>query len=839
MVACAPPALVVIVVAMAPSLQFDGWQWVSLALALPVALWGGWPLHRAALRGLRHGTATMDTLVSLGITASLVWSVQAMLFGGAGMAGMRMPFAVTFGPVSPGTLYFDVAAGVTVAVLAGRYLESRAKRQAGSAVTALARLGAGTVAVLRDGTEQRTGIDGLSRGDEFVTRPGEKIAADGVIVAGSSAVDGSMLTGESAPAEVGAGDAVTGGTINLGGRLVIRATRVGAETELARIIDLVTRAQATKSAAQRLADRVAGIFVPCVISLAVTTLGFWLGTGLPGQFPLSCTFAVLVVACPCAMGLATPTALLAGVGRGAQLGILVKGAQALEAARRVGVIVLDKTGTLTTGVMSVQPLTLAEGISEAEALRLAGAVEDASEHPAGQAIARYATARLGRLPGVTAFASVPGAGVRGTVAGRAVTVGTRRFLAESGLTVPAGLDQAAAAAQQAAQTAVLAGWDGQARAVLPVADTLKPGSDTAVTRLRDLGLRVVMLTGDAPGPAQAVARRLGIGPDDVFAGVRPDGKLNRVRQLQAAGSVVAMVGDGVNDAAALAQADLGIAVGTGTDAAIGAADLTLVAGDPQRIADAITLSRAVTRTIRANLAWAFGYNLIALPLAALGYLNPLFAGLAMALSSLVVVTNSLRLRHLNADARRGRPPLRPRRPPYPRPSARPGRRDRPGPGPRRRPGRRAAGLRRGADRAAVRLGGDRRRRDPAPDAAAVHPHRDLQSPAGSQPARASDGRPRLPHHQEPGRPGRTAVRARPAGRVILARRGDQPSGTGATLTGLAIPGHAATSFSPFGPDLVLVRPRAMLIGDTLPVTLTFRHAGQITVDFTVTPAGTP
>jgi P-type Cu+ transporter len=659
---CAPPALVVIAVAMAPSLQFAGWQWVCLALTIPVALWGGWPLHQAAWRGLRHGTATMDTLVSLGITASLVWSIQAMLFGGAGMTGMKMPFAVTFGPVSPGTLYLDVAAGVTVAVLAGRYLESRAKRQAGSAVTALAKLGAGTVAVLRDGTERRTGIAELATGDEFVTRPGEKIATDGVIVAGNSAVDGSLLTGESAPAEVAPGDTVTGGTINLSGRLVVRATRVGRDTELARIIELVTQAQATKSSAQRLADRVAGIFVPCVISLAVTTLGFWLGTGLPGQFPLSCTFAVLVVACPCAMGLATPTALLAGVGRGAQLGILVKGAQALEAARRADVIVLDKTGTLTTGVMAVQPLTLADGTSEAEALRLAGAVEDFSEHPAGQAIARHATARLGALPPVTAFSSVPGAGVRGSVASRAVTVGTRRFLAETGLTIPAELDRAAEAAEQAAQTAVLAGWDGQARAVLPVADTLKSGSAEAVSRLRALGLRVIMLTGDALAPAQAVARQLGIGPGDVFAGVRPDGKLSRVRQLQAAGDAVAMVGDGVNDAAALAQADLGIAVGTGTDAAIGAADLTLVTGDPQRIADAITLSRAVMRTIRANLAWAFGYNLIALPLAALGYLNPLFAGLAMALSSLVVVSNSLRLRHVAAGTPRARttfPPARP------------------------------------------------------------------------------------------------------------------------------------------------------------------------------------
>jgi Cu+-exporting ATPase len=664
---CAPLALVVIAVAMAPSLQFGGWQWVCLALTLPVALWGGWPLHRAAWRGLRHGTATMDTLVSLGITASLVWSVQAMLFGGAGMTGMKMPFAVTFGPVSPGTLYLDVAAGVTVAVLAGRYLESRAKHQAGSAVTALAKLGAGTVAVLRDGTERRTAIADLAAGDEFVTRPGEKIATDGMIVAGNSAIDRSLLTGESTPAEVTPGDAVTGGTINLSGRLVIRATRVGRDTELAQIIELVTRAQATKSSAQRLADRVAAIFVPCVISLAVTTLGFWLGTGLPGQFPLSCTFAVLVVACPCAMGLATPTALLAGVGRGAQLGILVKGAQALETARRVGVIVLDKTGTLTTGIMAVQPLTLSEGTSEAEALRLAGAVEDASEHPAGQAIARHATARLGTLPPVTAFFSVSGAGVRGTVAGRAVTVGTRQFLAESGLTVPAELDRAIEAAQQAAQTAVLAGWDGQARAVLPVADTLKPDSAAAVSRLRGLGLRVVMLTGDALEPAQAAARRLGIGPDDVFAGVRPDGKLSRIRQLQATGPAVAMVGDGVNDAAALAQADLGIAVGTGTDAAIGAADLTLVTGDPQRIADAITLSRAMARTIRANLAWAFGYNLVALPLAALGYLNPLFAGLAMALSSLVVVSNSLRLRHLPAGARRSRPTVPPAAPARPAP----------------------------------------------------------------------------------------------------------------------------------------------------------------------------
>ncbi|HTT00193.1 MAG TPA: heavy metal translocating P-type ATPase [Streptosporangiaceae bacterium] len=648
-VACAPAALAVIVLAMAPSLQFSGWQWVSLLLTLPVAIWGGWPLHRAALAGLRHGVTTMDTLVSLGITASLLWSVQAMLFGGAGMAGMKMPFAVTFGPVSQMTLYFDVTAGVTVAVLTGRYLESRAKRQAGSALTALARLGARTVAVLRDGAEHREDVTELARGDEFVTRPGEMIATDGVVVAGTSAVDCSLLTGESAPAEVRPGDSVTGGTINLSGRLVVRATRVGGETELARIVDLVTKAQATKSAAQRLADRVAAVFVPCVISLAVTTLGFWIGTGLPSQFAWSCAFAVLVVACPCAMGLATPTALLAGVGRGAELGVLVKGAQALEATRRVGVIVLDKTGTLTTGVMSLQAVTVAPGTAEAEVLALAGAVEDASEHPAGQAIARDAMARLGALPPVTGFSSVPGAGVRGTVAGRVVTAGTRRFVEESMLAVPAELARAADAAERAGQTAVLAGWDGRARAVLPVSDALKAGSAEAVGRLRALGLRVIMLTGDGRRPALAVARQLGIGEADVFPAVRPEGKLERIRQLQAAGNTVAMVGDGVNDAAALTRADLGIAIGTGTDAAIGAADLTLVGGDPRRIADAIVLARSVLRTIRVNLGWAFGYNLVALPLAALGYLNPLFAGLAMAISSLVVVSNSLRLRHLRAD----------------------------------------------------------------------------------------------------------------------------------------------------------------------------------------------
>ena len=654
---CVPLAAAVIVLAMVPAAQFTGWQWVSLLLAAPVAVWGAWPLHRAAWSGLGHGAATMDTLVSVGVGASFGWSVYALLFGGAGMTGMRMSFAFTFGQASGQTLYLEAAAGVTTAVLAGRYLEARARVWSGSALSALAALGAKTVAVLRDGTEQRVPADSLVAGDLFVVRPGEKIATDGVVVEGSSAVDASVVTGESMPSEVGPGDQVTGATVNMSGRLVVRATRVGSGTLLAQITCLVGQAQGTKAGAQRLADRIAAVFVPCVIALAVATLGFWLGAGLPAAAATSAAVAVLVVACPCALGLATPTALLAAVGRGAELGILVKSARALESAGRVRAVVLDKTGTLTTGVMTVHDIVVVPGgPAGAEALRLAGAVEDASEHPVGQAIARAAVTRLGTLPPVTGFAALPGAGVRGTVDGRVISVGSARLFGELSLPVCRPLRQAAAAAEEAGRTAVLAGWDGQARAALVVADQLKPHARAAMARIRGLGLRPVLLTGDNSRAALAVAGQLGIPAADVSAGVRPEGKVEAIRRLQADRGPVAFVGDGVNDAAALARAGLGMAIGAGADAAIGAADLTLVSSDPLSIVSAIELARATMTVIRANLAWASGYNLIAIPLAALGYLNPLFAGIAMSASSLIVVGNSLRLRHFHA--RRGRRPDR-------------------------------------------------------------------------------------------------------------------------------------------------------------------------------------
>jgi P-type Cu+ transporter len=645
---CAPLAAVVIALAMIPAAQFNGWQWVSLLLAAPVAGWGAWPLHRAALAGLGHAAATMDTLVSLAVAVSFSWSVYALLFGGAGMAGMRMPFAFTFTAASGQTLYFDAAAGVTAAVLAGRYLEARAKDHSASALTALAALGAKSVAVLRGGAEHRVPVSELRTGEEFVVRPGEKIAADGVVADGSSAVDASLVTGESAPAEVGPGDPVSGATVNMSGRLVVRATRVGADTLLAQITRLVTRAQASKASAQRLADHIAAVFVPCVISVAAATLGFWLGTGLPGAVAWSAAVAVLVVACPCALGLATPAALVAASGRGAELGVLIKSAHALERTGRIRVIALDKTGTLTAGVMTVTGIVTAPDVEEKEALLLAGAVEDGSEHPIGQAIAREATARFGGLPPVTGFTALAGAGVRGLVGDNTVTVGSPRLFAELAAEVPAVLREAVETAENSGHTAVLAGWDGRARAAVLVADQLRPGAAAAVARLRGLGLRTVLLTGDNERAALAVAGHLGIGAPDVHAGIRPDGKAAVIRQLRADGHPVAFAGDGINDAAALAEADLGLAVGTGADAAIGAADVTLVNADPGSIADAIQLSRATMTVIRANLGWAFGYNVIAIPLASLGYLNPLFAGIAMSASSLIVVANSLRLRRFTA-----------------------------------------------------------------------------------------------------------------------------------------------------------------------------------------------
>jgi len=649
---CAPLAVAVIVLSMVRAAQFPGWQWASLLLAAPVATWGAWPLYRAAAYGLGYGAATMDTLVSVGVGASFCWSLYALAFGGAGMTGMKMSFALTFGQASGNTLYLDVAAGVTAAVLAGRYLEARARDRSGLALSALAALGAKTVAVLRDGpgqeiTERRVPVSELAAGDLFVVRPGEKIATDGIVAEGSSAVDASLVTGESMPAEVGPGDPVTGATVNMSGRLVVRATQVGSETLLAQITRLVSQAQATKAGAQRLADRIAAVFVPCVIAVAVATLGFWLGTGLPAASAWSAAVAVLVVACPCALGLATPAALLAAVGRGAELGVLIRSAQAIETAGRIRTLALDKTGTLTTGTMTVLDV-ITEGAGEDEVLRLAGAVEDASEHPVGQAVARYAAGRLGFLAPAGSFTALPGAGVRGTVGDREVTVGSPDLFARLSLTVPVPLARTAQAAEADGRTAVLAGWGGQARAAFVVADQLKPHAAEAVARITRLGIRPLLVTGDNPHAARSVAAELGIPAADVLAGVRPEGKVAAVRSLQAHGTAVALVGDGVNDAAALAQADLGVALGTGADAAIGAADLTLVSGDPLTIVVAVELARATTAVIRANLAWASGYNLVAIPLAALGYLNPLFAGVAMSASSLIVVGNSLRLRRFRA-----------------------------------------------------------------------------------------------------------------------------------------------------------------------------------------------
>jgi Cu+-exporting ATPase len=652
---CVPLAAVVVALAMIPAAQFTGWQWVSLLLAAPVAGWGAWPLHRAAMAGLGQAAATMDTLVSLAVAVSFGWSVYALLFGGAGVAGMRMSFAFTFTAASGQTLYLEVAAGVTTAVLAGRYLEARAKDHSASALTALAAIGAKSVAVLRAGAEHRVPVSELRPGDEFVVRPGEKIATDGVVTDGRSAVDASLVTGEAMPAEVGPQDPVTGGTVNMSGRLVVRATRVGADTLLGQITRLVTHAQASKASAQRLADRIAAVFVPCVISLAAVTLGFWLGAGLPAAAAWSAAVAVLVVACPCALGLATPAALVAAVGRGAEFGVLIKSAHALESARRIRVVALDKTGTLTAGVMSVIGVIAAPDVEDKEALLLAGAVEDGSEHPIGQAIAREAGARFEGLPPVTGFTALPGAGVRGQVGDIAVTVGSPRLFAELSAEVPAELREAVDAAETSGRTAVLVGWDGQARAAVLVADRLRPGAASAVARLHGLGLRTVLLTGDNERAALAVAGQLGIPADDVHAGIRPDGKAAVIRNLRADGCQVAFAGDGVNDAAALAHADLGLAAGTGADAAIGAADVTLVNGDPGSIADAIQLSRATMTVIRANLAWAFGYNVVAIPVAALGYLNPLFAGIAMSASSLIVVGNSLRLRRFTASARSSAP----------------------------------------------------------------------------------------------------------------------------------------------------------------------------------------
>ena len=630
----------VVVLAMVPALQFTNWQWLSLSLAGPVVVYGGWPFHRAAWVNLRHGAATMDTLVSMGTLAAFGWSVWALFFGTAGHPGMTHPFTFTIGRGdAAGMIYLEAATGVTLFILAGRYFEVRAKRRAGAALRALLELGAKDVARLRSGVETRVPVEQLVVGDRFVVRPGEKVATDGVVEDGASAVDVSMLTGESVPVEVGPGDTVVGATVNAGGRLVVRATRVGADTQLAQMARLVERAQTGKAPVQRLADRISAVFVPIVIALAVATLGFWLGTGAGATAAFTAAVAVLIIACPCALGLATPTALLVGTGRGAQMGILIRGPEVLESTRRVDTVVLDKTGTVTTGRMSLVGVTVAAGEDPDLVLRRAGAVEAASEHPVARAIAAGAAERVGDLPAVAEFANVPGLGVRARVDGHVVQIGR-----PDPRTATDELRAALDAAQAAGHTAVVAEWDGAARGVLAVADTVGPTSRRAIADLRALGLTPMLLTGDNATVARAVAADVGIPADAVIAEVLPADKVEVVARLQAEGRVVAMVGDGVNDAAALAQADLGLAMGTGTDVAIEASDLTLVRGDLRAAADAIRLSRRTLRTIRGNLFWAFAYNVAALPLAAAGLLNPMIAGAAMAFSSVFVVANSLRLR---------------------------------------------------------------------------------------------------------------------------------------------------------------------------------------------------
>jgi Cu+-exporting ATPase len=634
----------VILLAMVPAWQFTYWQWASLTLAAPVVVYGGWPFHRAAAINLRHGAATMDTLVSLGTIAAFGWSLWALFLGTAGEPGMTHPFRLDIGASDgAGNIYLEAAAGVTTFLLTGRYFESRSKRRAGAALRALLDLGAKNVAVLRGGAETRIPVQDLKTGDLFVVRPGEKIATDGVIEDGTSAVDASMLTGESVPVEVRPGDAVTGATVNAGGRLTVRATRIGADTRLAQMARLVEEAQAGKADVQRLADRISGVFVPVVIMLAAGTLGWWVGTGAGWTAAFTAAVAVLIIACPCALGLATPTALLVGTGRGAQLGILIKGAEVLEQTRRVDTIVLDKTGTVTEGRMTLAATVPAKGQDLGELTRLAAAVESASEHPIGAAIA----SGHADLPAVTGFHNLEGLGVRGEVAGREIVVGRPGLLAERGLAVPTSLLEACASAEAQGRTAVVAGWDGEARGVFAVADRVRATSADGIARLRRLGLRPVLLTGDNETVARAVAAEVGIAAEDVIAGVLPAGKVDAVKTLQAEGRVVAMVGDGVNDAAALAQADLGLAMGTGTDVAIEAADLTLVRADLTAAADAIRLSRRTLAIIRGNLFWAFAYNLAGLPLAAAGMLNPMIAGAAMAFSSVFVVANSLRLRRFS------------------------------------------------------------------------------------------------------------------------------------------------------------------------------------------------
>ena len=642
-------AVPVIAMAMIPALQFDYWGFASLALAAPVVIWAGWPFHKAAWMNLKHGAATMDTLISVGTSAAMIWSIIALFFGTAGDRGVVHPFELTISRSDGlGHIYLEVAAGVITFILLGRYFEKRSKRRAGAALRALLELGAKEVSVLRDGKEERISIEELSAGDEFVVRLGEKIATDGTITSGSSAIDASMLTGESVPVEVSEGDSVTGATVNAGGRLVVKATRVGSDTQLAQMAKLVEDAQSGKAEIQRLADRVSGVFVPIAIAIAVAALGAWIGAGFPLSAGFTAAVAVLIIACPCALGLATPTALLVGTGRGAQMGVLIKGPEVLESTKRVDTIVLDKTGTVTTGKMTLTDVITADGTDRGDLLRLAGGLEDYSEHPIAQAIAAGATAEVGDLPATESFENIEGKGVQGVVDGRAVLAGRESLLADWSQHLDEHLKSAEQTAEAEGKTAIAVGWDGAARGVLVVSDQIKPTSAEAIRQFTELGLTPVLLTGDNQTVAEQVAAEVGI--TQVIAEVLPKDKVDVVARLQGEGKVVAMVGDGVNDAPALAQADLGLAMGTGTDVAIEAADITLVRGDLRAAADAIRLSRKTLGTIKTNLFWAFAYNTAAIPLAAFGLLNPMLAGAAMALSSVFVVSNSLRLRTFEAKA---------------------------------------------------------------------------------------------------------------------------------------------------------------------------------------------
>ena len=640
----------VIAMAMVPAWQFMYWQWASLALAAPVIVWGAWPFHKAAWANLKQGAATMDTLISMGTSAAFLWSLYALFLGTAGVPGMTHPFEFALAPSDgAANIYLEVGAGVTMFILAGRYFEKRSKKQAGAALRALLELGAKEVSVLRGGVETQIPVEDLSVGDEFIVRPGEKIATDGVVVSGTSAVDASMLTGESVPVEVAEGDTVTGATTNAGGRLVVRATRIGSDTQLAQMAKLVEDAQTGKAEVQRLADRISGVFVPIVIVIAAIALGGWLGAGIPVSAAFTAAVAVLVIACPCALGLATPTALLVGTGRGAQMGVLIKGPEVLESTRKVDTVVLDKTGTVTTGKMTLVDVVLEPGVDRAELLRLAGALEDASEHPIAQAIAKGATQEVGVLLAPEGFANIAGKGVQGVVDGHAVLVGREALLAEWSQQLGPELAATKARAEGEGKTVVAVGWDGEARGILIVSDTVKATSAEAIVQLKALGLTPVLLTGDNEAVARHIAAEVGI--DEVIAEVLPQDKVDVVTRLQAEGKVVAMIGDGVNDAPALAQADLGLAMGTGADVAIEASDITLVRGDLRSAVDAIRLSRKTLSTIKTNLFWAFAYNVAAIPVAALGMLNPMLAGAAMALSSVFVVGNSLRLRGFSSVAK--------------------------------------------------------------------------------------------------------------------------------------------------------------------------------------------